>query len=84
VAAATGNLSISPLHKVTSVAPATTGYTVMITQTDVLGNTVATKTVTADKVFFSAGSVGTSKLLVTLRDGEAAESVQHRRLRLGQ
>ncbi|MBU3063508.1 GMC family oxidoreductase N-terminal domain-containing protein [Nocardia sp. NEAU-G5] len=66
VAAATGNLSISPLHKVTSVAPATTGYTIVITQTDVLGNTVATKTVTADKVFFSAGSVGTSKLLVTM------------------
>ncbi|WP_433685239.1 GMC oxidoreductase [Nocardia sp. CA-119907] len=67
VAAATGKLSISPLHKVTSVAPAASGYTVVITQMDVLGNTVATKTVTADKVFFAAGSVGTSKLLVTMK-----------------
>ncbi|MGW4392108.1 GMC oxidoreductase [Streptomyces sp. NPDC004685] len=67
-AAATGKVSISPLHKVTSVAPAPGGgYTVVIEQIDTTGTTTATKTVTADRVFFAAGSVGTSKLLVKLR-----------------
>ncbi len=33
-------------------------------QIDEQGNVVATKVVTADRVFFAAGSVGTSKLLV--------------------
>ncbi|MFE0130700.1 GMC oxidoreductase [Streptomyces sp. NPDC059037] len=67
-ATATGRVTISPLHKVTSVAPAATGgYTVVIDQIDTGGTTTATKTVTADKVFFAAGSVGTSKLLVKLK-----------------
>ncbi|WP_327180829.1 GMC oxidoreductase [Streptomyces sp. NBC_01334] len=67
-AKATGRVSISPLHKVTSVAPATAGgYTVVIDRLDTSGNTTATKTVTADRVFFAAGSVGTSKLLVKLK-----------------
>ncbi|MER5846794.1 GMC oxidoreductase [Streptomyces sp. NPDC002012] len=65
---ATGKVTISPLHKVTSVAPAAGGgYTVVIDQIDTNGDTTATKSVTADKVFFAAGSVGTSKLLVTLK-----------------
>ncbi|MFF7577880.1 GMC oxidoreductase [Streptomyces sp. NPDC008061] len=65
---ATGRVVISPLHKVTSVAPATGGgYTVVIDQLDTRGATTATKTVTADRVFFAAGSVGTSKLLVKLK-----------------
>ncbi|MFE2989017.1 GMC oxidoreductase [Streptomyces sp. NPDC059262] len=67
-ASATGKVSISPLHRVTSVAPAPGGgYTVVIEQIDTTGTTTATKTVTADRVFFAAGSVGTSKLLVKLR-----------------
>ncbi|OQR63093.1 cholesterol oxidase [Streptomyces maremycinicus] len=67
-AKATGRVSVSPLHKVTSVAPATGGgYTVVIDRLDTGGNTTATKTVTADRVFFAAGSVGTSKLLVKLK-----------------
>ncbi|WP_406337228.1 GMC oxidoreductase [Streptomyces sp. NBC_00649] len=67
-ASATGRVSISPLHKVTSVAPAPGGgYTVVIEQIDTTGTITATKTVTADRVFFAAGSVGTSKLLVKLR-----------------
>ncbi|MDG3011542.1 GMC family oxidoreductase [Rhodococcus sp. D2-41] len=68
-AAATGKLSISTLHTVTKVAPAATGggYTVQMTQNDVNGNVVAQKTVTADRVFFAAGSVGTSKLLVSMK-----------------
>ncbi|MDR8407765.1 GMC oxidoreductase [Nonomuraea sp. 3-1Str] len=65
---ATGRVAISPLHKVTSVTPAAGGrYTVVIEQINTNGDTTATKTVTADRVFFAAGSVGTSKLLVKLK-----------------
>ncbi|MGW6685207.1 GMC oxidoreductase [Streptomyces sp. NPDC054961] len=67
-AKATGRVTISPLHKVTSVSPAAAGgYTVVIDQINTTGDTVGTKTVRADKVFFAAGSVGTSKLLVRLK-----------------
>ncbi|MET9602262.1 GMC oxidoreductase [Streptomyces sp. NPDC006459] len=67
-AKATGKVAISALHKVTSVSPAAAGgYTVTIDQINTTGDTVATKTVTADRVFFAAGSVGTSKLLVKLK-----------------
>lgn len=67
-AKATGRVTISPLHKVTTVAPAAGGgYTVTIEQINTSGDTIATKVVTADKVFFAAGSVGTSKLLVKLK-----------------
>src|SRR5690606_36073550 len=67
-AKATGRVSISPLHKVTSVSPAPSGgYTVVIERLDTTGAATATKTVTADRVFFAAGSVGTSKLLVKMR-----------------
>ncbi|MER5254438.1 MULTISPECIES: GMC oxidoreductase [unclassified Streptomyces] len=67
-ATATGRVTISPLHKVTTVSPASGGgYTVVIEQLNTTGTTTATKTVTADRVFFAAGSVGTSKLLVKLK-----------------
>ncbi|MER6004343.1 GMC oxidoreductase [Nonomuraea angiospora] len=67
-AAATGRVTVSPLHRVTSVVPASGGaYTVTIEQLNTSGDTTATKTVTADRVFFAAGSVGTSKLLVKLK-----------------
>ncbi|MEV0612485.1 GMC oxidoreductase [Nonomuraea sp. NPDC050404] len=68
-AAATGRVTVSPLHRVTSVAPAASGggYTVVIDQLGTDGATLTTKTVTADRVFFAAGSVGTSKLLVKLK-----------------
>ncbi|MHB9756219.1 GMC oxidoreductase [Streptomyces sp. BYX5S] len=67
-ATATGKVTISPLHKVTSVAPAAGGgYTVRIDQLDTTGAVTATKEVTAGRVFFAAGSVGTSKLLTRLR-----------------
>ncbi|WP_431898423.1 GMC oxidoreductase [Nonomuraea sp. bgisy101] len=67
-AKATGRVAVSPLHKVTSVSPAAGGgYTVVIEQLNTNGDTTATKTVTADRVFFAAGSVGTSKLLVKLK-----------------
>ncbi|MFJ8744385.1 GMC oxidoreductase [Embleya sp. NPDC127516] len=64
----TGRVTISSLHKVTSVSPAAGGgYTVVIDRIDTGGATTVTKTVVADKVFFAAGSVGTSKLLVRLK-----------------
>ncbi|MFG1703010.1 GMC oxidoreductase [Nonomuraea sp. M3C6] len=67
-AKATGRVAISALHRVASVAPAGSGgYTVVIEQLNSTGDTTATKTVTADRVFFAAGSVGTSKLLVKLK-----------------
>ncbi len=65
---ATGRVTISPLHRVTSVTPASGGgYTVVMEQLTTAGAVSATKSVTADKVFFAAGSVGTSKLLVKLK-----------------
>lgn len=67
-ALATGRVNISPLHRVSSVTPASGGgYTVTIEQINTTGDVVATKQVTAGKVFFAAGSVGTSKLLVKLK-----------------
>ncbi|WP_409467569.1 GMC oxidoreductase [Streptomyces sp. HC307] len=67
-AGATGRVTVSPLHRVTTVTPAATGgYRVGIEQLDTAGAVTATKTVTADRVFFAAGSVGTSKLLVRLK-----------------
>ncbi|WP_083472081.1 GMC oxidoreductase [Kibdelosporangium phytohabitans] len=66
-AKATGRVAISALHRVTSVTPANGRYTVVVEQLDTSGTVTATKTVTANKVFFAAGSVGTSKLLTRLK-----------------
>ncbi|MEW2352616.1 GMC oxidoreductase [Spirillospora sp. NPDC029432] len=67
-AKATGRVTISPQHKVTSVTPAAGGgYTVAIDVINTSGERTSGKTVTADRVFFAAGSVGTSKLLVKLK-----------------
>ncbi|GIF22768.1 cholesterol oxidase [Actinoplanes tereljensis] len=67
-AAATGRLTVTAQHQVTAVAPDPLGgYAVTMNQIDTVGATVATKTVRADRVFFAAGSVGTSKLLVAMR-----------------
>ncbi len=68
LAKATGRVTISTLHEVTDVRPATgTGYQVTIRELNTSGGTVATKTITADRVFFAAGSVGTAKLLTKMR-----------------
>ncbi len=67
-ARATGRVTIAALQKVTSVARAPgSGYTVVIDEINTNGDTTSTRTVTADKVFFAAGSVGTSKLLTRLK-----------------
>jgi cholesterol oxidase len=67
-AAATGRVSVSPLHRVTEVRPASGGgFTVRIEQLDTGGNVTGTKEISAGKVFFACGSVGTSKLLTKLK-----------------
>jgi len=67
-ATATGKVSISSLHRATSVRPAAAGgYDVVLEEINTAGDVVTTKTVNAGKVFFAAGSVGTSKLLVKLK-----------------
>ncbi|SEM00369.1 GMC oxidoreductase [Rhodococcus maanshanensis] len=66
-AASTGKVTITTLHRVTKVVPSGAGYSVEMEQINEQGGVVATKTVTADKVFFAAGSVGTSKLLVAMK-----------------
>ncbi|MFD9035009.1 GMC oxidoreductase [Streptomyces sp. NPDC059567] len=67
-ARATGRVTVTPLHRVTSVTPASGGgYTVVMDVLDSGGNTTATTSAVADRVFFAAGSVGTSKLLTKLR-----------------
>lgn len=66
-ALATGKVNITPLHRVTSVSPVAGGYGVTMEKIDTAGNVVATKTVQAAKVFFAAGSIGTSKLLTKLK-----------------
>ncbi|UYQ66012.1 GMC oxidoreductase [Streptomyces peucetius] len=67
-AVATGRVAVSPLHRVTSVAPAPGGgYRVLVERLDTTGAVTATTAVTADRVFFAAGSVGTSKLLTRLK-----------------
>ena len=76
-ARATGRVTISPLHRVTSVTPATGGYSVTVEQLDTTGTVTATKTVTARRVFFAAGSVGTSKLLVRLKGTGALPALNH-------
>ncbi|MFJ9808533.1 GMC oxidoreductase [Streptomyces sp. NPDC101158] len=78
-AAETGRVAVSPLHKVTGVTPASGGgYTVTIDRLDTTGATVETKTVTAERVFFAAGSVGTSKLLTRLRATGALPALSDR------
>ncbi|WMX48697.1 GMC oxidoreductase [Streptomyces roseicoloratus] len=78
-AAATGRVAVSPLHKVTTVTPASGGgYTVVIERIDTTGATVETKTVTADRVFFAAGSVGTGKLLTRLKATGALPALNDR------
>ncbi|HVK28840.1 MAG TPA: GMC oxidoreductase [Nocardioides sp.] len=75
---ATGRVNVSTLHRVTNVTPASGGgYTVSMEQIDTSGNVVATKTVTATKVFFAAGSVGTSKLLVKMKATGALPSLNN-------
>lgn len=66
-ATGTGKVTIAAQHLVTAVTPSGSGYEVSIAQIDTTGNTTATKKIVAQRVFFAAGSVGTSKLLVAMK-----------------
>lgn len=67
-ALATGRVTISALHEVTSVRAVGGGYEALLDVLDTNGRVTSTKRVEAERVFFAAGSVGTSKLLTRLRD----------------
>ncbi|HET9648213.1 MAG TPA: FAD-binding protein [Microlunatus sp.] len=66
-AEATGLTSVLPLHLVTSIEPSADRYLVTAQQIDTGGSVVTTKTFAARKVLLAAGSVATTRLLVTMR-----------------
>ncbi|MFC6014559.1 GMC oxidoreductase [Nocardia lasii] len=67
-AADTGRSRVYPGHRVDSIAQDGTGkYVVAVTKLDPTGQVLGTRTLTCDKLFLGAGSVGTSELLVRAR-----------------
>lgn len=68
-AAATGNVSVLPLHEVTEVREVSgqDRFEVACKQIDEYGTVLATKTLVCDYLFLAAGSVGSTSLLVTSR-----------------
>ncbi|MBF6333402.1 GMC oxidoreductase [Nocardia transvalensis] len=65
-AEATGKSRIYPGHRVDAIGQDSSGrYVVSVTKLDPTGAVLATRTLTCDKLFLGAGSVGTSDLLVT-------------------
>ncbi|MFB7877412.1 GMC oxidoreductase [Nocardia sp. NPDC056064] len=64
-AAETGKAQVYPGHQVDSIAQDGNGkFVVTVTKLDPTGRHLATRTLTCDKLFLGAGSVGTSALLV--------------------
>lgn len=63
-AEATGNTVIYPGHRVDSIAQDGAKYVVTVSKLTPAGQILATRTLTCDKLFLGAGSVGTSELLV--------------------
>ncbi|TAL22708.1 MAG: GMC family oxidoreductase [Aquabacterium sp.] len=64
-AMATGNVTVASQHNVTSIARASNGtWTVNVDRTDEAGTVVERKIITTKALILSAGTVGTSKLLV--------------------
>lgn len=67
-AVGTGRVRIQPLTEVTSVSRAGDGrYLVSTRQIDVLGNVLATRVISCDRLFLGGGSMGTTQLLVKCR-----------------
>ncbi|WP_327143228.1 GMC oxidoreductase [Nocardia sp. NBC_01327] len=61
----TGRSAIFPGHRVDSIAQDANGkYVVSVTKLAPAGQVLATRTLTCDRLFLGAGSVGTSELLV--------------------
>lgn len=69
-AEATGRVTVKPLHTVTAVSfdEATKLYTVNVTRTDEAYNVLETLELKTPNLIMSAGSLGTTKLLVRARD----------------
>ncbi|MFC8047757.1 GMC oxidoreductase [Nocardia sp. NPDC057353] len=63
-AEATGNCSIFPGHRVDAIGRDGDRYTVALTKLDPTGAVLATRTLTADRLFLGAGSIGSTELLV--------------------
>jgi len=64
----TGLVRIQPLTEVTSVGRGADGrYVVSTRQIDVLGNVLATRTISCDRLFLAGGSMGSTQLLVKAR-----------------
>ncbi len=64
-AIATGNVTVSALHNVTSIARARNGsWTIYADCTDEAGTVLERKVITAKSLILSAGTINTSKLLV--------------------
>lgn len=64
-AIATGRLTIQDLHRVDYIQQTEKGYAVYVDIIDTAGFVVAKKTMHCQKLFLNAGSVGTTKLLLT-------------------
>ncbi|MGW6421809.1 GMC oxidoreductase [Nocardia sp. NPDC055053] len=68
-AEATGRARIYPGHRVDAIAADGPGrYVVSVTKLAPTGEVLRTRTLTCDKLFLGAGSIGTSELLVRARD----------------
>ncbi|WP_170264290.1 GMC oxidoreductase [Nocardia uniformis] len=63
-AEATGKSGIYPGHRVDSIAQEGNRYVVTVTKLAPTGEALRTRTLTCDRLFLGAGSVGTSELLV--------------------
>ncbi|WP_054813441.1 GMC oxidoreductase [Nocardia arizonensis] len=65
----TGNAHIYPGHRVDAIAAEPDGrFSVTITKLAPTGEVLRTRTLTCDRLFLAAGSIGTSQLLVHARD----------------
>jgi cholesterol oxidase len=68
-AEATGRVSIHPGHQVTAIGREADGrYWVQVNVIGPNGTVLRKRTLTADRLFLGAGSIGTSELLVAARD----------------
>ena len=69
MAEATGYVTIHPLHRVINISQHSSGkYTVTVENIDETGKVLQTKEITTTYLFFAAGSIGTTELLVKARE----------------
>ena len=69
MAESTGYVTIHPLHRVIDITQENSGkYAVTTEQIDETGQVIQTKKITTDFLFFAAGSIGTTELLVKARE----------------